>query len=324
MISAPLAQIASSLLTDPSALESSISALERDVSALDSAAKSLEISSACWEPWVWVFSALVVVGVVMELWLVRHDWREESEIFAIWHFVGVIRSPSRPYRIKLLVEVLSIVFIAIGVAGELGIGVKISLINGAIRGIAGELRTKNAELRNKSERLIAILNKQVEDERLARVQLEQTLAWRKLTPHNEFTLHGHLIPFAGRSVVIWYNAGDAEGSSFAWDIAKVLHAANWKVFKPASTTEYAGFPTPFIATTDLPKLGIEVKTKSDSLSKSAGVKLAKSLDDLGFDSILVSNFFLDKAWKTDVWVDVRTRPPGAQGDAKIQMKAAKK
>ena len=158
MIFAPLTEAASRSPIDAPALGRSISALEGAISALERELKALEILSACWEPWVWVFSALVVVGVVMELWVVLHDWREEWETFAIWRFIGVTRSPSRPDRPKLWVEVISVVLIAVGVAGELGIGVEISHINGAIRGKASELRTKNAELRRDSDQLVALVN----------------------------------------------------------------------------------------------------------------------------------------------------------------------
>jgi hypothetical protein len=220
VISAPLVQIASNLLTDPSALESSISALERDISALESAVRSLEISSACWEPWVWVFSALVVVGVVMELWLVRHDWHEDWETFAIWHFLGVTRSPSRPYRLKLWIEVVSVVFIAIGVAGELGIGVKISLINGAIRGKTGELRSKNAELRDKSNRLVALINEQIEKERTARVELEKSIQWRALSREQKEALCRSLSP--GFIPVPVFQNGDIEALQYARQFARAI------------------------------------------------------------------------------------------------------
>jgi len=233
VISAPLVQIASNLLTDPSALESSISALERDVSALESAVKALEISSACWEPWVWVFSALVVVGVMMELWVIRHDWREEWETFAIWHFMSATRSPSRPSRLKLWVEVLSVVFIAIGVAGELGIGVKISLINGAIRGKAGELRTKNTELRDKSNQLVALINRQVEKERTARVELENSLLPRRLSVEQKKAICHALGPQNALNVVVEFPTADMqEAYAYAEDFAAAINACvknlrNW-------------------------------------------------------------------------------------------------
>ena len=158
MIIAPLAQAASSAPTRISALESSISALEEFISALESDIARLE-SSLPWEYWVYVFTALVVVGVVMELWVIRHDWRDEMETWALSHF-GVLRSPDRPSVTKLIVELCSVVLIAVGVAGELGVGVRIAYVDGRIRAKGIELRSRNAELRSKSNELLALVTQQ--------------------------------------------------------------------------------------------------------------------------------------------------------------------
>jgi hypothetical protein len=76
-------------------------------------------------------------------------------------------------------EVGSVLLITIGVMGELGAGIKITSINGVLRGKSAELRTKNAELRSKSNQLVALINErakeleqQAEDEALARAELE--------------------------------------------------------------------------------------------------------------------------------------------------------
>ena len=96
VIFAHLIQAASSLPTDPSALESAISALEREI-------KTLEGKSVPWEqalPW---FTALVAVGVAMELWVI---WHERREGLHAWNR-GTIRSPERPSTAKFVVEVWS-------------------------------------------------------------------------------------------------------------------------------------------------------------------------------------------------------------------------
>jgi len=100
VIIAPFAQAASGVPTRVSALESSISALERAISALESDIAALE-NSLPWEYWVYVFTSLVVLGVVMELWVIRHDWRGDMETWALAH-VGVLRSPERPSVTKLI------------------------------------------------------------------------------------------------------------------------------------------------------------------------------------------------------------------------------
>jgi hypothetical protein len=104
MISAPLIQ---SLPTDASALETSISALERAISALESEIKALESSSLPWEYSVWVFTFLVTVGVSMELWVIRHEYRDDLDTWTWSHF-GIIRSPGRPLIKKFRIEVASV------------------------------------------------------------------------------------------------------------------------------------------------------------------------------------------------------------------------
>lgn len=148
---------------DVSALESAISALERAISALESEINALDNSAAPWEHWAWFFTFLVVLGVAIELWIIRHDWREEMETWAIFDFIGVVRVPSRPSAKKLWVEIASVLLITLGVAGELGVGVEIGLINGALRGKAAELRSKGDELRSKSDQLLALITKQAGD-----------------------------------------------------------------------------------------------------------------------------------------------------------------
>jgi hypothetical protein len=148
--------------TDSSALENSISALESAISALESDVKTLESSSVLWEHSVWVFTFLVAVGVAMELWVIRHEYRDDMEAWALSYF-GVLRSPGRPSISKLGVEVGSVLLITIGIIGELGVGIKVASINGALRGKSAELRSKNADLRSKSDQLLALVTQQAGD-----------------------------------------------------------------------------------------------------------------------------------------------------------------
>lgn len=153
------AQAASNLPVDTSALESSISALERAISALNSEIKSLESSSVPWEHWVWVFTFLVVIGVAMELWVIRREWLDDMEEWALAYF-WADRPPRKPPKNKLVLEIISVLLITIGVVGELGVGIKIVSINSAVRGIDVELRSKNAELRSESDQLLSLVTQE--------------------------------------------------------------------------------------------------------------------------------------------------------------------
>ncbi len=161
MIFAVLFQTASNPPIDVSALEGSLSALERAISALEGEVKALENRSVPWEHSAWVFTFFVVVGVALELWVIRHDWRDEIEGWALGHF-GIVRLPGRPSLRKLRIEIASVLLITLGVAGELMIGVEISSINGKLRGKSVELRSKNAELRSKSDQLLALVTQEAE------------------------------------------------------------------------------------------------------------------------------------------------------------------
>ncbi len=237
VIFAALLQAASSLPTDPSILERSISALEKDVSILDSAINALAISSACWEFWVWAFSGLVVIGVVMEWWVIEYDWDDEVDEWAIWDFVGIRRPPSRPSIVKWRVEMASVFLIAIGVAGELGVGVEISHINGLVRSKDAELRTKNAELRRESDQLVSLVNEraakleqEAESERLARARLEAKLRPRRLSSKQIDDLGAKLKVLAAGShppIAISSEAFDSESRDFAKDFETAFKAGEW-------------------------------------------------------------------------------------------------
>lgn len=105
---------------------------------------------------------MVAVGVAMELWVIRHEWRDEMEAWALTFF-GVHRLPMRPPTVKLVVEICSAVLVTLGIVGELCIGVTITYINGEIRGNSATLRSKNAELRRDSDQLLALVRQQTGD-----------------------------------------------------------------------------------------------------------------------------------------------------------------
>lgn len=315
MIFAPITQAASRSPIDASALESFISALESAISALEREIKALEISSTAWEPWVWVFSALVVVGVVMELWVVRHDWREEWETFAIWYFIGATRSLSRPDGLKLWVEVISVVLIAMGVAGELGIGVEISHINGAIRGKASELRTKNAELRRDSDQLVALVNERAGKLEKEAAEIEESVAPRRLSIEQRESLTSRLTKFHGRNVVVFTDPSDAEAALFASDIYRALKAAHWDVDSSSGIGNGGGKNLNMAP--NLPSTGVDVPCGPPKLHDAAGKALVRELVNMGFDSQCSTRV-------TGLWpLEILARPLGPQGDAKLRAEAKK-
>jgi outer membrane murein-binding lipoprotein Lpp len=158
-----LLQSAPLIPTDASALQSAISALERAISALEVDIKALDNRSVPWEhalPW---FTLAVLVGVAMELGVIWYDFREESETWAIFHFIAVLRSPSRPSVRKFALEIVGVALVVLGIVGEFGFGVEIASINSLLRSKSDQLRSKNADLRSKSEQLLALVTRQAGD-----------------------------------------------------------------------------------------------------------------------------------------------------------------
>jgi hypothetical protein len=239
----------------------------------------LEISSVPWEhrlPW---FTALVALGVAMELWIIWHDRRDDM---AAWRR-GVIRPPDRPSFKKFIVEIVSVLFITGGIVGELWAGVKITSINGQLRG-------ESAELRGKSDQLVALLHnkaqqlaKDAEDERSARVQLEASVAWRRFSKDEQSMLVRRLEQFPRQSVEIRFlYVGDPEPSSFADAIAGVFRAAKWDVRGPNSEggALYGGR----IWTPPMFETGIEIDATAvgKQPSQAAAQALQDELCSLGF------------------------------------------
>lgn len=130
---------------DASVLERAISDLERAIRARDISSESLENS-------LWIWTALIAIGVVIELWVISLEHKEKV---TAWRR-GTIKSLERPTGRRLLLELIGPSLVALGVIGELWIGVKVS-------GVNGELRTLNAELRSKSIQLVGILTGEAGD-----------------------------------------------------------------------------------------------------------------------------------------------------------------
>ncbi len=117
---------------------------------------------------------------------------------------------------------------ALSKAKELEMSGTIALAQQAA-GEANERAGKADERAAKLEKEAAALKESAESERLARVKIEERLAWRRIDP----TLYKHsvkeLTPFAG-SVVRLDPLGneDPETDAFAEDIAKLLRDSHWQ------------------------------------------------------------------------------------------------
>lgn len=141
------------------------------------------------------------------------------------------------------------VFVAIGVAGESIVGFihfrKSSQLqrlqtaeNLAQQTVIERLRNESASIRSDTakameraahaEQQAAESNRIAEQERLARVKIEERLAPRRIGPKEHSAFVAALEPFAGSTVVIT-KLGDFEAARFGDDLVSVLKEAGWNV-----------------------------------------------------------------------------------------------
>jgi hypothetical protein len=326
VIFAHLAQTVSSLSADAvSALESSISALESSISALERDIKALEISSICWERSIGFFTALVVIGVAFEFWVIFREHEDELEDWHLAHF-GIFWKLPKPTLKKHIPEFLSVALIVAGVAGELYAGIKITSINGKLRGISAELQSKGDELRSKNDQLLALvtqeaagLKKEAEAEHLKRVEIEAKVAWRRLSDSEQSDMAAKLSALPAESVgaSFWYTAGDIEAATFATDLAKTFKRTHVVVQPPGGVLmmqESGKFRDPI-----KPLLsGVSVLPTKDALSQTLASWLLEQLKLRGFDSFRPKDPPFKDSKAPQIEIFVYARPEGPQGEYKLQ------
>jgi len=298
-----------------------------DIDGLTHSIAHLEKSLDLLEIWLAVMTALVVIGLVLEYWHEIPDAIRQLKRFWSW----------RP-----LFVIFGGMLITIGVAGELAVqfiasgkGTALrrandetfSLLNleaGKARKIAGEAseRAATAEARAAdTEKEANQLRKKAEDERLARVLIEQSLAGRSLSSSDEHRLSSRLGHFRDVQFAVWYHAGAAEEAAFAWDIAKALHSAKLKVFSPASLMDLAGNGLPFDPELASLTSGVMVANTNGGQGQIAAELLVQVLNDSGFDATL--NPKPNPGSLPTVWVNIESRPKGPQGEAKFKLSTSK-
>lgn len=170
-------------------------------------------------------------------------------------------------------------------------------------------RAANAELQ------AAEAIQKAEEEKLARVKIEESIAWRRLSKDQKEVLTSKLNRFSGQSVSLWYGAGDKEAETFAWELATALHNAKWEVFSPASSVTMAESGHPF-GSVSPQKTGIMISNTGHELSRKASQALVRELLTLGFDASISAK--TESRSSSIVIVTVEVRPEGAQGQAKLR------
>jgi hypothetical protein len=116
-----------------------------DESALKALIDALQASRDSLDLWLNLSSALVVIGVMLEIVFVVREYREELQD---WRR-GIVRPPGRPSRRWLVTELIGVALVSVGVAGEFFIDVK-----------AGALET---QIRKANEDLVLLLEQKAND-----------------------------------------------------------------------------------------------------------------------------------------------------------------
>jgi hypothetical protein len=281
--------------------------------------------------WGWVgyvATALVFIGVVGESIVELTSW---------------VKSPLR----KTTIGKVSALLLILGLATELTSGFKISQITDEITAIlnkeAGEARAAAGEADKRAgeafgrasaaderastnEKEAARLTKLAEDERIARVELEDKIGWRRIGHTKQAKMASHLSRFPSESALIAYDPNDLEAATFAWDLAAMLRTARWDVSEPLEALSMREGPVPFGTNPPL-STGVRVWSTDDQISRNAALAIVKELSSSGFDAAISSDATALR-WvqptPTRVLVSVEHKPEGAQGGAKLRQQHSKK
>ena len=276
-----------------------------------------------------VMTALVAIGVIMEGPEIVHETRNA------WLQCKRRRVRHRSVAPWItLIGALGWLFVAVGVAGEGYWEVRVTHDDQAITsfdeqrlGDAEKSASDAIERASTNEKEAAQLRKDAEAEHLARVKIEESVAWRHLTDKQKKEIGEKLRPLTiGENASVWYVAGDPESEFFASDLAEALRMAHLATQPPNSITWKPRIPDSkyFNAPIEHMFTGVRVGSIGDSHSRTLADAIARELCALGFDTIRQDIPGSDKDSPTRLWIIVDPRPSGPQGEAKVQENAKAK
>ena len=166
---------------------------------------------------------------------------------------------------------------------------------------------------SESAKETARLNQKAEEERLARIEIEERVAARRIPEKHRSSLANELRPFSGQKASLWFQAGDHEARVFASELALTLESAQWDVYAPATVLRMleSGRHGPTVFET-----GVIVLSTEDEKSMKASSELVQQLTLLGFDARKSPT--IERRNVPIVIINVEARPEGPQGEAKLR------
>jgi hypothetical protein len=195
--------------------------------------------------------------------------------FIVIVVIGLIVELTRPiaslvngFDPWVLAELIGTVGVAIGVAGELA-------VEWNAHRKERELLSIDAEIENDAKRVIAELNLQIEQERHARVKLEQRFADRDITEEQADAIRDKLKDFAGQEFALIAYWENPESEKFAGLLLALLRDyIGWVLIRRPWGQMPAG------------RIGVHVfvHPDADATTKSAAAALVSALSDEGLSA----------------------------------------
>lgn len=140
-------------------------------------------------------------------------------------------------------------------------------------------------------------NKAAEDERTARMKLQERVAWRTISPADIARIGSKLHAHRGIRIAIGTVAGNEEAVSFSEDIADIVRAAQ---------LPFSGV-TPF-GNLGVQRFGLRISTTRDEASRTAAQDLKAELGKLGFAPAYDESDKVFAAGGAGIYVMVELRP----------------
>jgi hypothetical protein len=155
-----------------------------------------------------------------------------------------------------------------------------------------------------------------EGEKLARIQLEDATAWRRLSTDQRTALAASLSHYPAQRTWVIYNVTDVEAFGFASDL--VLALAKWNPTEPEAMLKMTEGPAP-VGTNPPLERGVVVSAIGGQAEQTAAAALVKELITLGFDAAYSPVPTINQQQpKPTVFISVEPRPEGPQGEAKLR------
>lgn len=267
--------------------------------------------------WAYASAFVVLVGVVIESVADLTNW-------------------IRPEKLKKRVEKIGALILVIGLAGDIASVGMAQIEAGELNQKAEDARERADSAAERTAQLIeeaAKLQKQAEDERSARVQLQEDVEPRRLSKSEQIVLSGKVSKYAGVAALIEYGTNSAEQYAFGSNIASALFLGRWQPSDPRPIMAFPAGPFAFGAGPHL-LTGVMIESCPNDKSHNAGLSLRDGLILLGFDAISVPD---NCAWVRSlggqnatltnvlgVHIMIEPRPEGPQGAAKLRHEHASK